>query len=224
MPLHSQDYEANECHGNEYLEDERGPNFSCDIFTPTHHQLEIPRLLNTPTSLSRASNHLTPSNITIKAASRMYTPRTSLPNLQGRHLDVKPLPGSTLMIRVKHTGWVLWIDNGELAWAECDDRDLRYPAPELTWIVVQGEEYKGFLHKGSGMFLGYIGDMLMPVNNFDGNAFFLTLKGEYGGYVLHTPAARDTMKQVCVIVTDGSLERSIHGRSEFEFVRVQRQS
>lgn len=222
MSFRSQDYEANECHGNGYLNDERSLNCSCDICTPTHHRFEIPRLLNTHTSLRRASNHLTPSTVTMGAASRMHVPRISSFNLRHRGLDADPLPGSTVMIRAKYAGWALWIDNGELAWAECNSRDLRYPAPELTWVVVQGPQYRGFYHEHTGMYLGYNHDILMPVMEFDRNAFFLPLRGEYGGYVLHSPAERDQMKQVGIISTDGSLERSNRGRSEFEFVSVQR--
>lgn len=177
MSFYSQHYEANESLGNGYLNDERSTNCSCDIFTPTHHQLKIPHLLNIHTSLSRASNHLPPSTVTMRAASGMHTSRISLPNFQGRDLDADPLPGSTVMIRAKYSGWALWIDNGELAWAECNSGDLDYPAPELIWVVVRGPQYKGFFNKSTGMYLGYSNDVLLPVMDFDRNSFFFNTEG-----------------------------------------------
>jgi hypothetical protein len=131
------------------------------------------------------------------------------------------------MIREKFSGLALCIRGGRLEWVVCDLSDLNFPAPELTWLVVDGGEYhKGFFHESTGLYLGYNNDMLMAVRHFDINARFLPIAskhGKYGGFVLHTLAEDDTMKQVSV-VDNMTLVRNNGSHSPFEFVSVRRLS
>jgi hypothetical protein len=146
------------------------------------------------------------------ATKEMSTKRTD-PN----RLDAIPFPGKRYMIFYKGSAVALYVHAGKLKWLELSASQLFTGPPSWTWLVVAQNGYIGFFNEGTGTFLGYSNDMLMPVKKFDCNAYFVIRNVESGGFALQAKARKDSIKEVLVTTPCGKLELADPEGSYFKF-------